>query len=634
MIIGANNLFHSLKQEGLKEALEVLDRGNSKVKSEALFVQEAKSKSIGDLIEGLLKNVAQNETTKTHIANLLKNPEITKNFQNPTNDLQTLLTLLKEDKNLQKQIPKIENFLLDIKKLDTQELKSSIQNSGVFMESKLLQSTQQPTLSNGIKEILENLTQTLQQTQKNINPKEFLALHVKSLLDSLTSSKNLSEALKNDIQKLFQSLGKELRVTEPILKELTKFETIFTLNNEPKLAKNLQVFKNELISYTKEVSNTQRLQNLLPLISTIQESSNPFSKEMFSELKNIIASTKALHFEAKPFINAFLKLETVLSEASLQDSKVQQGIALEESLPMETKLKEVLHELKSALQEPKIIQTILPQKSVDTITKLIDTLLSFNKFFSQEVQTQIPQTTTLLNTYQSLSPNMMKLATLVDVIKSEMKNFEPKNLLHVELQRGINHLEKALKQEVVNFNQYINQKSLPLKEQLLSDIKAVMLQLKEEIVLSPKAKELGVHVDKILNTIEYHQLNSYATNSMSFYLPLLWQGLDKGEINFKRLKENRFFCEINLELKEYGKIDLMLMLYENKNLNISVFAQNVEFINLFKDNLKELRVGLNKLGLIPKNIGFYDSLKSEKIKKTTEEFILNEEIDMGINIKI
>ncbi|DAB33732.1 MAG TPA: hypothetical protein CFH82_08925 [Sulfurospirillum sp. UBA12182] len=634
MIIGANNLFHSLKQEGLKEALEVLDRGNSKVKSEALFVQEAKSKSIGDLIEGLLKNVAQNETTKTHIANLLKNPEITKNFQNPTNDLQTLLTLLKEDKNLQKQIPKIENFLLDIKKLDTQELKSSIQNSGVFMESKLLQSTQQPTLSNGIKEILENLTQTLQQTQKNINPKEFLALHVKSLLDSLTSSKNLSEALKNDIQKLFQSLGKELKVTEPILKELTKFETIFILNNEPKLAKNLQVFKNELISYTKEVSNTQRLQNLLPLISTIQESSNPFSKEMFGELKNIIASTKSLHFEAKPFIITFLKLETVLSEASLQDSKVQQGIALEESLPMETKLKEVLHELKSALQEPKIIQTILPQKSVDTITKLIDTLLSFNKFFSQEVQTQIPQTTTLLNTYQSLSPNMMKLATLVDVIKSEMKNFEPKNLLHVELQRGINHLEKALKQEVVNFNQYINQKSLPLKEQLLGDIKAVMLQLKEEIVLSPKAKELGVHVDKILNTIEYHQLNSYATNSMSFYLPLLWQGLDKGEINFKRLKENRFFCEINLELKEYGKIDLMLMLYENKNLNISVFAQNVEFINLFKDNLKELRVGLNKLGLIPKNIGFYDSLKSEKIKKTTEEFILNEEIDMGINIKI
>jgi hypothetical protein len=634
VIIGANNLFHSLKQEGLKEALEVLDRGNSKVKSEALFVQEAKSKSIGDLIEGLLKNVAQNETTKTHIANLLKNPEITKNFQNPTNDLQTLLTLLKEDKNLQKQIPKIENFLLDIKKLDTQELKSSIQNSGVFMESKLLQSTQQPTLSNGIKEILENLTQTLQQTQKNINLKEFLALHVKNLLDSLTSSKNLPEALKNDVQKLFQSLGKELRVTEPILKELTKFETIFTLNNEPKLAKNLQVFKNELISYTKEVSNTQRLQNLLPLISTIQESSNPFSKEMFSELKNIIASTKALHFEAKPFINAFLKLETVLSEASLQDSKVQQGIALEESLPMETKLKEVLHELKSALQEPKIIQTILPQKSVDTITKLIDTLLSFNKFFSQEVQTQIPQTTTLLNTHQSLNPNMMKLATLVDVIKSEMKNFEPKNLLHVELQRGINHLEKALKQEVVNFNQYINQKSLPLKEQLLGDIKAVMLQLKEEIVLSPKAKELGVHVDKILNTIEYHQLNSYATNSMSFYLPLLWQGLDKGEINFKRLKENRFFCEINLELKEYGKIDLMLMLYENKNLNISVFAQNVEFINLFKDNLKELRVGLNKLGLIPKNIGFYDSLKSEKIKKTTEEFILNEEIDMGINIKI
>ena len=301
---------------------------------------------------------------------------------------------------------------------------------------------------------------------------------------------------------------------------------------------------------------------------------------------------------------------------------------------METKLKEVLHELKVALQEPKIIQTILPQKSVDTITKLIDTLLSFNKFFSQEVQTQMPQTATLLNTHQSLSPNMMKLATLIDVIKSEMKNFEPKNLLHVELQRGINHLEKALKQEVVNFNQYINQKSLPLKEQLLGDIKAVMLQLKEEIALSPKAKELGVHVDKILNTIEYHQLNSYATNSMSFYLPLLWQGLEKGEINFKRLKENRFFCEINLELKEYGKIDLMLMLYENKNLNISVFAQNIEFINLFKDNLKELRVGLNKLGLIPKNIGFYDSLKSEKIKKTTEEFILNEEIDMGINIKI
>lgn len=103
MIIGQNSLLTSTNTKDVKELLDTV----ANIKKEALpttptIVQEAKTKSIGDLIESLLKNVAKDESVKQSLVSTLKNSDIPKNIQNSTNDLQTLLSTLKEDKNFQK----------------------------------------------------------------------------------------------------------------------------------------------------------------------------------------------------------------------------------------------------------------------------------------------------------------------------------------------------------------------------------------------------------------------------------------------------------------------------------------------------------------------------------------------------
>ena len=60
----------------------------------------------------------------------------------------------------------------------------------------------------------------------------------------------------------------------------------------------------------------------------------------------------------------------------------------------------------------------------------------------------------------------------------------------------------------------------------------------------------------------------------------------------------------------------MLMLFEDINLNISVFAEKKEFIDLVQDNLPALKQGINKLGLIPSTI----QLKERQLKEETQNF--------------
>ena len=106
------------------------------------------------------------------------------------------------------------------------------------------------------------------------------------------------------------------------------------------------------------------------------------------------------------------------------------------------------------------------------------------------------------------------------------------------------------------------------------------------------------------------------------------------KVSLKKLKENRFFCEINLKLKEYGKIDLMIMLYEDININISVFAEKKEFVTLVQENLPALKQGINKLGLIPTNIQLFDSIKDKKLKEDTRNFANSATLGAGLNLEV
>ena len=50
--------------------------------------------------------------------------------------------------------------------------------------------------------------------------------------------------------------------------------------------------------------------------------------------------------------------------------------------------------------------------------------------------------------------------------------------------------------------------------------------------------------------------------------------MQEGQIEIKEDKEKRFYVDINLTLKEYGKLDLKLMLYDENQLSIKIYSDN------------------------------------------------------------
>ncbi len=226
-----------------------------------------------------------------------------------------------------------------------------------------------------------------------------------------------------------------------------------------------------------------------------------------------------------------------------------------------------------------------------------------------------------------------KLQQVVNLIKSELVKSDVKNPLHVEVAKLTNKLEVVIKEQIATKKIVPNQKLLvetPIKQEIANDIKSTLLNIKHELstLTTPVAREISLHVERLITQIEYFQLVSLSSNTQTSYLPFLWDGLEEGQVSLKKLKENRFFCEINLKLKEYGKIDLMLMLFDDVNLNISVFAEKKEFLELVQENLPILKQGINKIGLIPSTV----QLKKRELKDETKNS--SNFLGTGLNIEV
>jgi hypothetical protein len=108
----------------------------------------------------------------------------------------------------------------------------------------------------------------------------------------------------------------------------------------------------------------------------------------------------------------------------------------------------------------------------------------------------------------------------------------------------------------------------------------------------------------------------------------------------KKADEDKFYCQINLTLKDFGKVDLMLALYDKNKLDLTVYAQREHFKTALRDNMQSLKIALNSVDLIPVNIKLLD-LKDENESKNepTKAYINNSYnqnlgLNSGINIRV
>ncbi len=484
----------------------------------------AKDKDLKSIMTSLLKESSQSLQSDKTLLELVKNNPTLKELGNVSNTIKDLLQTLKLDKNPLPIETTLKNFLVDIKELNEPVLKQKLENSGVFLESKL-KDVKNPQVE--LKNLLQALDKSIEKS--DIFPVKMVSEKIKELLSSPTLKEASNTALvqipKEDASRLSQvAKGVENILTK--LQEHTKNADVLTTKNfETQLTKLELLTTPKLL--TPENFKLASLQDTLQNITAqLTQSTNPHAKDVLESLAKIMDTLKEI----------------------------------EKKSPLES------------LIEKKVPQDI--KTSLEPLKALIE---KADPVFSKE-------TATLTHKLASFT-NPEKLAPHENV-----------------------------------------------KEILSGDLKSILLKASDEISKSshPNQNELLKQIDKLSLQIDYYQLVSHLSNSTSLYLPFSWDSLEEGNINLKKDKEDKFYCDIDLKLKEYGALKLKLMLYEKNQINIQIYSDSSEFKEIIKENIGMLRSALIESQITPREIRLLDTPKKSVASPYENSY---RPIDLGFEIK-
>ncbi len=464
-----------------------------------------KGKDLKSVMNSILKESGSNPQADKELLQLVKSNPTLKSLGDVSTTIKDLLSSIKDDKNPLPVEKVLKGFLVDIKDLKNSELKQKLENSGLFLESKLKDvKNPQVELKSQLTALLKTLETTTTASTKNIRKEAFELLKSEPLKSALNV--NLTQDTKNNLKSLNLLASKVEALVSKIESAIKGGDAI----NNPQLSKTLQKLEQQISPkfLTPENFKLDSLKESLNQISLIA------NKSLAAESKSILDSLQKI----------FQALKVVEQTASTPKASLEQLLN-----------KNISKEIKLMTQD---IQAVM-QKS--------------DPIFSKEV----------VNIVQ-------KLQTLAAPEK-----------LHIQAN---------------------------VKEILTNDLKAVLLQAGEEITKSshPNQNELLKNIDKLSLQIDNYQLLSHLSNGSLLYLPFSWDMLQEGHIEFQKTKDDKFYCDINLKLQEYGELNLKLTLYEENQLNLHIYSSSEEFKELVKENLSSLRSSLIDSGVTPREIRIFE----------------------------
>ncbi len=143
-----------------------------------------------------------------------------------------------------------------------------------------------------------------------------------------------------------------------------------------------------------------------------------------------------------------------------------------------------------------------------------------------------------------------------------------------------------------------------------NDLKASLLRLKDTLLAPAVLEHLRMSVNPddllgalnaVLRTIEFYQLQSKLTDSLQFFLPLVWKQLKDGEIimrEYDRGKpdERSYSCTINLDLDGIGKIRILLA-YQAGAVHVTCAAEDRRFSELLREGADALEQQFRSSGI-------------------------------------
>ncbi len=657
MLVADNPLLNILLPKENKALKTVLKEADTKILQQ---MPQNKSTSANEVLKNLFDQIKGENKASATIENMIKNSSLFKDLGSFSKSTVTLLNQIDSNSNLAKFKPLLENFLKDIKNLDANSLKEQLGKSGIFLESKIAQNTQKNT---GLNTGLDKLLNQIQNIIKDINSPQ--AKQISDLItkivepNSQTSNANQASNIKSLVS-LLQNLSTSL--TDKGIQNLSNLTNqLSSLINKGSLleskiqnnqSQNSQILenKNTLNTQTKDLltqiksevlSNNPQNQtkNLLSQIDSLIKTNDLFAKNdkliepkillnqviNFNDIKNaanantnistLVLNLKNISNEITNLEQKVLNAQTIVNDKNSLIDNLKQNIG-----QLKTELSNM-----SNIDNKALSQVISKLENIQTLFTKVENPIS-------NLQTNIVSNTNNLSTFTNNFAS--NLSTLLLSLKEDITNLST-NQNNSNTQ---NHLLK-----VVDKIENILRENIPRPESnpISNDMKSVLLQMQDDLAskIDPKSQEIFKQVDKMLTQIDYHQLLSHTGNSNNVYVPFLWDMLEDGSINIKKIDEEKFYCQINLTLKDFGKVDLMMAIYDNNKIDLTIHAQREHFKIAVRDNLTNLKKALNDVDLIPVNIKLLD-LKEDnektQVDKKTDAFVnpYNTQTATSVDIRV
>ena len=500
--------------------------------------------------------------------------------------------------------------LNNLLKQDSSNSSSSTNTAASSILKEVLNSIKDGTKSNSsLENILKNST-----AFKDLGN---LSSNLSSLLESIKDDESLQK-----FKPLLENFLKNIKdVTADNLKEQIKNSGIFLENklssnpnaklenllqnisnliktiDTPEAKNSSQIIDNILKNIPKDGSlkSSELVNNLKTLVNSLQNLSNSLNpnqtqtlNNLANELKNFIQNGVMIESKTENIVPKTLTQTPQTEDVDVANTQIKNLI--------NNQVKELLTQIKQDLTQN---QNIIQNKN---ILPLIDKLISLPDLFSKsEAILNSVQNSNISNFSNNFATNLNPLLT---ALKESLQAINPKNS---EIQNQINSLIKKVEniiQEYTN-NNLDNPKD---NQKLDNDFKSILLKMQDEVAQKTdiKSQDSLKTINNLLTQIDMQQLTSLVSNSNFVYIPFFWEMLEDGTVEIKEKEEDKFFCQIKLTLKDFGKIDLMLSMYDENKLDMTIYAQREHFKVTLRDNLQKLKLALNEANIIPMNVKLLD----------------------------
>ena len=502
--------------------------------------------------------------------------------------------------NAVKDLDKLVNKLLD-------ELKSSpTQAKELAAQAKNLQLS--PNLAKDMKSLV-----ALAENEPDL--KEF-ALKLKEFLKPVADLKNapLNEQIKNSGIMLEANLKDALNGKFNLPSAINKlFGDIKNLSNQQLLEQISALAKDDSLSTNESFT---RLDQILQNAKTAAKDTlagSPF-KQLFEIADKLENAAKFMDKQANAMSGSGLSLNEKTLNAEL--NKISQLLANagekmqnlnSEKLSQNRGFALNFAELKSAIKD-----------LTDELSALAASQDKFNDFAQKIVRdgAEGSEGATLQDKLQNAARKLNFALQIADKAGFEAKN-------------NLDEVGKLIKQQNIARGELsaVTPKSAEDTAKVLqNDVKSALLNMQSK---SPDASPVKDAASKLLAQIEMHQLASAVTGGVQTYLPYVWEGVEGGNIRFKQGKKQKHYAQIDLNFQNFGQINIMVALSENKYIDLAIATQKEEFKDLILSGAKELKRAIGEQGLIVSNF----SLKTMPKLRLGGVYGGLDKLDMGFDKK-